>query len=138
MNKLLKTPNKILSSPRCYSTSLNTNNSFSYIRTHMPSVVISPLKLSSARSCYVPHSFVNNNNIFRNYLQVRLSPLKHTIIKKYNIKQTNFPQRCRVYPSINKCNSKRCGCCNFLSHRSTITSTVNGRTFNSILNADID
>jgi hypothetical protein len=126
-----------LSPLRLHSRPVNSHQHYS-ITSNTPSVVLSPLNVSSVNSFYIPQSFNCNSNIFRNSLRIRISPIKHTILKKYNIKQTIFPDRSRVYPSINKCNSKRCGWCNFLSHRSTITSTVNGRTFNTIFNSDID
>jgi hypothetical protein len=137
MNNLNRNNTHLLSPLRVHSTStysIQMKHHSTPRRT--PSVVLSPLNLSSVNSFYIPRSI--NTNIFNNSLRIRLSPIKHTILKKYNITTTNYPHRSRVYPSINKCNSKRCGCCNFLSHRSTITSNVNGRTFNVILNTDID
>ena len=140
MSTFNKIPKLILSPLRLHSTSSATKNKGNNLRhtTTTPSISLSPLRLHSARTFYIPHSKINSTAIFHNKLRVCLSPLKPTVLKKYQIKQTNFPQRCRGYYSINKCNSKRCGCCSHLSHRSTITSNVNGRTFNVQLNSDIN
>jgi hypothetical protein len=139
MSTYNRVPKLILSPLRLHSASsvhLPNNNS-TFLR-HTPSIRLSPLKLHSAQSFYIPRTNFNSPAVFRNNLRIRLSPLTNTILKKYKIKHTNFPQRCRGYRSINKCNAKRCGCCNHLSHRSTITSNVNGRTFNVVLNSDVD
>ena len=43
-----------------------------------------------------------------------------------------------MYPTISKCNAKRCSCCNHLCCKSTIKSNVNGRQFSVITNSDLD
>ena len=43
-----------------------------------------------------------------------------------------------MYPSISKCNAKSCNCCQHLCTNTTITSSVNGRTFSVINNSDLD
>ena len=46
-------------------------------------------------------------------------------------------RRSVVYPSISKCNAKRCSCCKHLCCKSTIKSNVNGRQFSAITNYDL-
>ena len=43
-----------------------------------------------------------------------------------------------MYPSISKCNAKRCSCCKHLCCKSTIKSNVNGRQFSVITNSDLN
>ena len=73
--------------------------------------------------------------MFRNNLQIRLSPLKSPILRKY----INPFKRPGMYPSISKCNAKKCNCCNHLCSKTTITSSVNGsRTFSVVNDSDLD
>ena len=44
---------------------------------------------------------------------------------------------CRLY-FLSKCNAKSCNCCQHLCTNTTITSSVNGRTFSVINNSDLD
>ena len=115
-------------------------------------ISISPLRLHSASSVQIPSSIrkfntmlpstassvnlhgITNSNVFHNNLRIRLSPLKSPILRKY----TNPFKRCGMYPSISKCNAKRCKCCKHLSTKSTVTSSVNGRQFSIINNSDLD
>ena len=76
----------------------------------------------------------SNSNMFRNNLQIRLSPLKSPILRKY----INPFKRPGMYPSISKCNAKKCNCCNHLCSKTTITSSVNGRTFSVVNDSDSD
>ena len=132
---------------------------------NIPSLKLSPLRLHSARSLHIPNSdqlfqskpivslprlklhsansFVlpstNVSNCFHNGPRVTLSPLSNALIRKYNINQyTSSLGNRRMYPSISKCNSKRCRCCNYLSCNSTIKSSVNGRIFSINLPSNID
>ena len=93
---------------------------------------IRPLNILSASS--VNLRGITNSNVFHNNLRIRLSPLKSPILRKY----TNSFKRCGMYPSISKCNAKRCKCCKHLSTKSTVTSYVNGRQFSIINNSDLD
>ena len=68
------------------------------------------------------------------YLRIRLSPLILHILHKY----TNSFKRCGMYPSISKCNAKRCNCCKHLRTKTTVTSSVNGRQFSVINNSELD
>ena len=43
-----------------------------------------------------------------------------------------------MYPSISKCNAKKCNCCNHLCSKITITSSVNGRAFSVVNDSDLD
>ena len=38
-----------------------------------------------------------------------------------------------MYPSISKCNAKRCNCCMHLYTNSIVTSSMNGRNFQSLI-----
>ena len=98
----------------------------------LPSVYVSPLKLHSATKINL-HG-VSNSAIFRNHLKVRLSPLKSPVLRNSRSKY----RRSVVYPSISKCNAKRCSCCKYLCCKSTIKSNVNGRQFSVITNSDLD
>ena len=75
----------------------------------LPSIKIRPLNILSASSVNL-HG-ITNSNVFHNNLRIRLSPLKSPILRKY----TNPFKRCGMYPSISKCNAKRCKCCKHLS-----------------------
>ena len=55
-------------------------------------------------------SFYSNNDIFRNRLRIRLSPLKSPILRKNTIPY----KRSGIYPSISKCKAKSCICCKYL------------------------
>ena len=73
---------------------------------------------------------VSGSALFRNHLKVRLSPLKSPVLRNSRSKY----RRSVVYPSISKCNAKRCSCCKHLCCKSTIKSNVNGRQFSVITN----
>ena len=92
----------------------------------LPSVYVSPLKLHSATKINL-HG-VSGSSLFRNHLKVRLSPLKSPVLRNSWSKY----RRSVVYPSITKCNAKRCSCCTHLCCKSTIKSNVNGRQFSVI------
>ena len=72
-----------------------------------------------------------NTSIFHNNLRVMLSPLKSPVLRKYS----NPFKRPGMYPSISKCNAKRCNCCMHLCTNSTVTSSVNVSVVN---NSDLD
>ena len=80
-----------------------------------------PLNLLSASS--VNRHGLANTSIFHNNLRVMLSPLKSPVLRKYTIPF----KRPGMYPSISKCNAKRCNCCVHLCTKSTVTSSVNGK-----------
>ena len=113
---------------------LRNFNSFKFLQ---PSVILRPLKLSTASSFHVPSSAINN---FHHGPKIVLSPLKQSIIRKSLVHINSLPlvKRHRTHPIIAKCNRKRCGCCNYISTRSTIKSLINGRVFSVKLNSDID
>ena len=75
-----------------------------------------------------------DTSIFHNNLRVMLSPLKSPVLRKYS----NPFKRPGMYPSISKCNAKRCNCCMHLCINSTVTSSVNGRKFSVVNNSDLD
>ena len=93
-------------------------------------ITLTPLRLHAASTVRIPHSIntfqnllptvrvtrinlfsastVNlqggsNSNMFRNNLQIRLSPLKSPVLRKY----INPFKRPGLYPSIS-CNAKKC------------------------------
>ena len=76
----------------------------------------------------------SDTNVLRNNLRVRLSPFKSTVLRKY----LNPFKRPSMYPSISKCNANSCNCCQHLCTNTTITSSVNGRTFSVFNNSDLD
>ena len=101
-------------------------------RTLLPTVRIRPLNLFSASS--VDLHGASNTNVLRNNLRVRLSAIKSPVLRKY----LNPFKRPSMYPSISNCNAKSCNCCQQLCTNTTITSSVNGRTFSAINNSDLD
>ena len=106
----------------------STNN----FQNLLPTVRVTPLNLFSASTVNLHGA--SNYNMFRNNLQIRLSPLKSPILRKY----INPFKRPEMYPSISKCNAKKCNCCNHLCSKTTITSSVNGRTFSGVNDSDLD
>ena len=101
-------------------------------RTLIPALRLRPLNLLSASSVNL-HGLANTS-IFHNNLRVMLSPLKSPVLRKYS----NPFKRPGMYPSISKCNAKRCNCCMNLCTNSTVTSSVNGRKFSVVNNSDLD
>ena len=74
----------------------STNN----FQNLLPTVRVTPLNLFSASTVNLHGA--SNSNMFRNNLQIRLSPLKSPILRKY----INPSKRPGMYPSISKCNAK--------------------------------
>ena len=102
-------------------------------RSLLPTIYITPLKLSSVSSIRL--NGASNCNIFRNSLTIiKLSPVKSPVIRKYK----NPDKRHSPYPSISTCNVKSCICCSHLNCKSTICSTVNGRQFSIVNTTDLD
>ena len=101
-------------------------------RTLLPTVWIRPLYLFSASS--VDLHGASYTNVLRNNLRVRLFPIKSPVLRKY----LNTFKRPSMYPSIFKCNAKSYNCCLHLCTNTTITSSVNGRTFSVINTSDLD
>ena len=102
-------------------------NSINNFRTLILAVRLIPLNLLSASSVNL-HGLANTS-IFHNNLRVMLSPLKSPVLRKYS----NPFKRPGMYPSISKCNAKRCNYCMHLCTNSTVTSSVNGRNFQSLI-----
>ena len=80
------------------------------------------------------HPWRHAGSSLHNNLRVRLSPIKSPVLHKY----LNPFKRPSMYPSISKCNAKSCNCCQHLCTNTSITSSVNGRTFSVINNSDLD
>ena len=114
------------------ASSVRIPNSIYNFRTLIPALRLRPLNLLSVSSVKL-HGLANTS-IFHNNLWVMLSPLKSPVLRKYS----NPFQRPRMYPSISKCNAKRCNCCMHLCTSSTVTSSVNGRKFSVVNNSDLD
>ena len=125
---------KITSTPlRLHSTSsVRIPNSINNFRTLIPALRLRPLNLLSASSVNL-HGLADTC-IFHNNLWVMLSPLKSPVLRKYS----NPFKRPGMYPSISKCNAKRCNCCMHLCTNPTVTSSVNGRKFSVVNNSDLD
>ena len=100
--------------------------------TLLPTVRIRPLNLFSASS--VDLHGASNTNVLCNNLRVRLSPIKSPVLRKC----LNPFKRPSMYPSISKSNAKSCNCCQNVCTNTTITSSLNGRTFLVINNSDLD
>ena len=96
-------------------------------RTLLPTVRIRPRNLFSASSADLYGA--SYTNVLCNNLRERLSPIKSPVLRKY----LNPFKRPSMYPSISRCNAKSCNCCQHLCTNTTITSSVNGRTFSVIL-----
>ena len=114
------------------ASSVRIPNSINNFRTLILTVRLRPLNLLSASSVNL-HGLANTS-IFHNNLRVMLSPLKSPVLRKYS----NPFKRPGMYPSISKCNAKRCNCCMHLCTSSTVTSSVNGRKFSVVNNSDLD
>ena len=114
------------------ASSVRIPNSINNFRTLIPALRLRPLNLLSAS--YVNLHGLTNTSIFHNNLRVMLSPLKSPVLRKYS----NPFKRPGMYPSISKCNAKRCNCCMHLCTNSTVTSSVNGRKFSVVNNSDLD
>ena len=127
----LKAVKFLLSPLRLHSaSSIQIPQSTNRYNSMLPSVYVSPLNFHSATLTNL-HG-VSDSALFRNYLKVRLSPLRSPVLRKCKYR------RSVVYPSISKCNAKRCRCCKHLCCISTIKSNINGRQFSVITNSDLD
>ena len=129
----LTTVKFLLSSLRLHSaSSKQIPQSTNRYNSMLPSVYVSTLKLHSATRINL-HG-VSDSALFRNHLKVRLSPLKSPVLRNSRSKY----RRSVVYPSICKCNAKRCSCCKHLYCKSTIKSNVIGIQFSVITNSNLD
>lgn len=113
-------------------SSVRIPHSINDFKSFLPLVKLRPLNLYSASSVNL-HGLPNSNVLCRNSY-VRLSPIRSPILRKYS----NPFKRPGMYPSVSKCNAKRCNCCIHLCTKSTITSSVNGRTFSIINDSELD
>ena len=114
------------------ASSVRIPNSINNFRTLIPALGLGPLDLLSASS--VGLRGLAGAGIFHSDLRVVLSPLGSPVLRKYS----NPFKRPGMYPSISKCNAKRCNCCMHLCTNSTVTSSVNGRKFSVVNNSDLD
>ena len=117
-------------------SSVHIPQNFTRFNTLQPTVRLKQLNLGSASSFHVPS--LSLSSCFHNGPRVILSPLRSSIIRKTRVNNLSDRRRCRVYPKINKCNTKNCSCCRHLSVDSTIKSKFNGRVFNVQLDKDLD
>ena len=110
----LKTVKIILSPLRLHSaSSIQIPHSTNRYNSMLPSVYVSPLNLHWAIKINL-HG-VSDSVLFRNHLKVCLSPLKSHVLRNSRSKY----RRSVVYPSISKCNAKRCSFCKHLCCKST-------------------
>ena len=110
--------------------------------TNRLEITLTLLRLHSASSVRIPNSI---NNFLTLIPAVRLRPLNLLSASSVNLhglantsKYSNPFKRPGMYPSISKCNAKRCKCCMHLCTNSTVTSSVNGRKFSVVNNSDLD
>ena len=117
--------NKLNKSPLIHLTPLRLSS----IRSiHLPTPSCKKLLFSSPKIC-LPQINLHSHSKYNINLPI---PYKHT--KPASV----FNQKHRGHPSIFKCNARRCLTCHHISCKSTITSSVNGDTFNVITNSDIN
>ena len=114
------------------ASSVQIPSSTRNFNTMLHSIKIRPLNILSVSSVNL-HG-ITNSSVFHNNLRIRLSPLKSPILRKY----TNPFKRCGMYPSMFKCNAKRCKYCKHLRTKTTVTSSVNGRQISVINNSELD
>jgi hypothetical protein len=117
-------------------SSIKIPHSLQALNNLQPIVKLVPLHLHTAASFTVPSLSINK--CFLNGPKVVLSPLKSAIRSNVSYNIRSFNRRHRSHYIINKCNAKRCLCCNHISCKSNIKSSVNGRTFNVNILSDID
>ena len=129
---MITTKSKTIISPRRVQSASSVRIPQNIGRSLLPTINITPLKLSSVSSIRL--NGASNCNIFRNSLRFRLSPTKSPIIYKYE----SPDKRRSLYPSIFTCNVKSCTCCSHLNCKSTILSTVNGRQFSIVNTTGLD
>lgn len=128
MNRLLRTPQIQFSPIRLHSVStihLRPNNYDIFSRRL--SVSLPRTQLHSTTSVFPP----NSTALFNNIPFVRLAPSNTYTLKKHNIQRslTSHLNSGHNLNSISKCNRKRCCACKYLSCKSVVKSTTNGRNF---------
>ena len=106
-----------------------TNNNYTKFTSHSTSYVKPPMTFSNSNT-FNMFPVVKLNKILMDGPSVNLS-------NNPNLLSSSLHKR-TVFSSLNKCNSSRCKCCKYLSTNYTITSSVNGRTFNSNFNVNIN
>lgn len=105
--------------------------------TKNPKVVLSPLRIPITRSIHLP---LNYRQLLFSKPTVKLSLLRTSFIggtmRLGSSSQRNLAP-CNRYPTINKCNSRKCLCCKFLNMSSFILSSVNNRKFSVNIKSDV-
>ena len=129
---MITTKRRTIISPRRVQSASSVRIPQNIGRSLLPTINITPLKLSSVSS--IKLNGASNCNILRNRLRIRLSPVKSPIIRKYK----NPDKRHSLHLSISSCNVKSCISCSHLNCKSTIRSTVNGRQFSIVYTTDLD
>lgn len=92
-------------------------------------VVISPLRIPITRTTHLPKDY---KKLLYSNATVKLSLLRTQPIRNQT---KSFRGR---YPSINKCNSRKCICCKYLKTNSFVKSSVNNRNFSIKTTDNID
>jgi hypothetical protein len=137
MNRFLRTPQLQISPLRLHSVStvhLQPNNHDIFARKL--SIKLPRTNLHSASSVHIP----NSTSIFSNIPMVKLNRLNSRTLNRYNIKLPSpnlLNSGRKFFPSISKCNRKRCCTCKYISCDSVIKSTTNGRNFSVSIPSDI-
>ena len=114
---------------------MQTQNLFSSIKGRFVHAAVNHNLLNYSIQC---DFYTSDRNILRACngvcLICNLFGFSKLLLRKYS----NPFKRPGMYPSISKCNAKRCNCCMHLCTNSTVTSSVNGRKFSVVNNSDLD
>ena len=102
--------------------------------TKTPKVVLSPLRIPITRSIHLP---LNYRQFLFSKPTVKISLLRTSFIggtmRLGSSSQRNLAP-CNRYPTINKCNSRKCLCCKFLNMSSLFFHRLITANFRLILN----
>ena len=138
MNFLTKNPKIILTPLKLHSVStvrLSRDNENIFQRKLR--ITLPKINLHSASKFYIPGC----SSLFNNNSSIRLSPIKPSVLRHFRINNfglNNVNSGYRSFPSITKCNMKRCCTCKYIDCRSTIKSSVNGRVFSINIPTDVN
>ena len=132
MNIIIKNPIITLSPLKLQSVStVHVTRGNENIFYRKQRVVLPKIKLHTTSKFYIPGCI----SLFDKKPSVRLSPIKPSVLRRFGFR--NIHSGHKLFSSISKCNMKRCCTCKYLSCKSTIKSTVNGRVFNANIPSDV-
>lgn len=133
----IRQPKLVISPLKLHSVSTVHIPSAHNVFTRKANVNIPKVNLHSASSFHIP----NSTSIFKNIPMVKLTPLRSPIARRHyhgkSFHNSYWSSRQPSFPSISKCNVKRCSSCRYLSCKSNIRSTTNGRVFPINISTDI-